>query len=613
MINMLDDPFSVETPELMTAEEINELFVPVEESYNLEVSSHVFLHGHRGSGKSMMLRRLAPDCQSLLNKQPVSELGFFGVYVSIKKTDIDLVDYNLIDNPSAKSIISEHVLVCFLVSKLLSSVRKYCSFPSNTDEEGKVKDFFAKDFLQLLVDSGYNSDFSDEIIGSTDIAEVLDLIIKKIDDLFAYHVRYLRKLTAGFGKHIDYSGPLLGYYDFFIPVIERLKSFSFMPDGPIYLLIDDADNLNITQTKVLNTWVSYRTTDVVSFKLATQMNYKTLSTISGRRIETPHDYKEIYYSNVYTGSKKERYPEWVKEVTAKRLEAFYKKKFGHSKSIDPEKYFPFDEKQQAAIEEIAEKYLSGHIKTSGYRKADDAYRYARPDYIVSLGGHKKSGSTYKYAGFQQLVHISSGVIRHFLEPASKMYALQERSSNEPFFLQISPTNQNKVIREEADKLLFTQMDKLMSDVGDNEEEQSEERKENIQKLRNLIISVGSLFFSAMKSEGTERRVFSFALSDPEKLSDGLKTILDLGVQEGFLYETYIGTKEGIGRTRLYVLTRRLAPVFKLDPIGFSAYKFVTCNFLETSLSKPKTIINKLSKEGIDATLEESDFSQEELF
>lgn len=609
-MNTLDNPFSVETPESMSAEDIKELFVPLEESYNLEVSGHVFLHGHRGSGKSMMFRRLSPDCQALIQKKIVSDLNFFGVYVSIKKTDIDLIDYKMIENPSAKAIIAEHVLICFLISKLFSSIRLNCDLSTSSEKNG-LKSFFQDDFINLLHDAGYKENFKSDIANLNNEYEILDFIIKKIDCLFVFHIRYLRKVLSGLGEHVEYDGPLLGYYDFFLPVIERLKSFSFMPDGPIYFLIDDVDNLNTMQTKVLNTWVSYRTTDIVSFKLATQMNYKTLYTISGRRIETPHDYKEIYYSNVYTGSKKEKYPEWVKEVTAKRLNSFYKKKFNLSKNIDPEKYFPFDEKQQAAIEEIAKSYLNGEISGGGYRKADDAYRYARPDYIVSLGGKSKSGSTYKYAGFQQLVHISSGVIRHFLEPASKMYALQERNSTETPFFSISPSNQNKIIREEADKLLFSEMDKINSDSDD--ENEVDDKRENTQKLRNLIVSIGSLFYSAMKSDKSERRVFSFALSDPENLSKELKNVLDLGVQEGFLYETYIGTKEGIGRTRLYVLTRRLAPVFKLDPIGFSAYKFVTCLFLETSMSKPKTIINKLKNYGIEEALEQYSSYQESLF
>jgi hypothetical protein len=611
-MNSIDNPFSVETPELMTAEEINDLFVPIEESFNLEVSGHVFLHGHRGSGKSMMFRRLAPDCQSLLNKKTVSDLNFFGVYVSIKKTDIDLIDYSVIENPSARNIISEHVLTCFLVSKLFSSIKDYCVLSHTVKSENLTK-FIQIDFANLLRDSGYKDDFGSDINNLTSDLAVISYVVDKLDDLFSFHVRYLRKVHSGFGKHVDYDGPLLGYYDFFLPIIKGLQSFSFMPKGPIYFLIDDVDNLNTSQTKVLNTWVSYRTTDIVSFKLATQMNYKTLTTVSGRRIETPHDFKEIYYTNIYTGSKKEKYPEWVKEITIKRLKSFYKKRFGICQDFDPESFFPFDAKQQAEIDSIARKYMTGELSGGGYRPADDAYRYARPDFIVSLGGAKKSSSTYKYAGFQQLVHISSGLIRHFLEPASKMYSLQERDSKGEPFYSISPSNQNKVIREEADKLLFTHIDKIISDLEKNEEDQCEETIDGIHKMRSLIVSMGSLFHSAMKSDRSERRVFSFALSDPENLTKELKSVLNLGVQEGFLYESYIGTKEGVGRTRLYVLTRRLAPVFKLDPIGFSAYQFVTCRFLETAMSKPKSIINKLNKNGIDATLQENTFSQESLF
>ena len=607
---ILDNPFSVETPELMTADEINSLFVPIGESYDLEVSGHVFLHGHRGSGKSMMFRRLAPDCQSLMLDKKVDSLEFFGVYVSMKKTDIDLVDYSIIENTSAQSIISEHVLVCFLISKVFSSIKQYCDL-SHRSEPSDLGRYMLTKFPELLSQSGYTDDFVNGINEKTSEKEIVNHVIDKLDDLFNFHVRYLRKVLAGLGSHVDYDGPLIGYYDFFIPVIEKLRRMPFMPKGPIFLLIDDVDNLNHTQTKILNTWVSYRTTDVVSFKLATQMNYKTYSTVSGRRIETPHDYKEIYFSNVYTGSRKEKYPQWVKDVTAKRLNSFYKKKYGDMENIDPEKYFPSDDKQEAAINEIAKKYLSGELKGGGYRAADDAYRYARPDYIVGLAA-KKSGSTYKYAGLSQLIHISSGVIRHFLEPASMMYSLEERDSNGEMFLSISPSNQDKVVRAESDKLLFTQIDKIVSEY-ESEAGVSEDQKENIHKLRNLIVSVGSMFFSAMKSNKSERRVFSFALSDPENMSKELKNVLKLGVEEGFFYEDHIGTKEGMGRTRLYVLTRRLAPVFKLDPIGFSAYKFVTSKFLEASMIKPKSIISNLKRDGIDATLDKDIYAQGSLF
>ena len=52
------NPFTVSTPERLSAQDIVDLFVPYPEFGNLESSGHQFLNGHRGSGKSMMLRML---------------------------------------------------------------------------------------------------------------------------------------------------------------------------------------------------------------------------------------------------------------------------------------------------------------------------------------------------------------------------------------------------------------------------------------------------------------------------------------------------------------------------------------------------------------------------
>ncbi len=60
----------------------------------------------------------------------------------------------------------------------------------------------------------------------------------------------------------------------------------------------------------------------------------------------------------------------------------------------------------------------------------------------------------------------------------------------------------------------------------------------------------------------------------------------------------------MGRTKLYVLTRRLAPFFKLDPMGFTGYQFVTNEFLRAALAKPKTTQNRIKTFGIDRLLNE---------
>src|ERR1700733_921923 len=65
-----ENPFVVESPEKLDAEEVFELFV--EENSGFEVvqrRKHAFIWGPRGSGKSMLLRFLEPKCQAMRNAQ----------------------------------------------------------------------------------------------------------------------------------------------------------------------------------------------------------------------------------------------------------------------------------------------------------------------------------------------------------------------------------------------------------------------------------------------------------------------------------------------------------------------------------------------------------------
>jgi hypothetical protein len=588
-MNNFVNPFSVETPEQMSAEEINSLYVPQTESYSLDSKGHVFLHGHRGCGKSMMFRRLAPDCQKLYYSEDVNKLPFFGVYTSIKKTDIDIADFSVLENSTSKIIIAEHVMVCYFLSRLFSEIKKHCVIESQCEIERYIRE----KFYYILEDAGLEDSIDLSKLETRFSESKIDFLIHFFDTSYNQCIRFLKNsLIKGLEyARVDFENPLFSFYEAFLPIIQSVQKLSFMPSSSIYFLIDDADNLNIEQTKILNTWVSYRTTDFLSFKISTQMNYKTYSTQSGRRIETPHDYKELTYSKVQTGSKKERYTEWVKEITEKRLVLFSKSNL--NVFTDPKKFFAEDEAQKKAIDSIAKQYRDGSLKGGSSRLGDNAYRYARPDYIKSLGGRSKNRNVYKYAGFDQLVHVSSGVIRYFLDAASKMYAQETRDNNGNEINYITPEVQNKIIREESDILLFNHVDKIANDNSNDIE------FKKIKKLRNLIHSIGSIFYSALISDGSERKYFSFIISDNEKMSEELNDIIRLGIQEGLLFESFVGTKEGLGRTKLYVMTRRLAPYFNLDPMGFSGYKSLPTHILHNALNDPKAVIYSLRKNGVE--------------
>ncbi len=586
------NPFSVQSPEVMSANDLLDLYVPVSDFNRIEEPNHAFLHGHRGCGKSMIFRLLTPECQMLYRKCKVNELPYFGVYLSVKTTDLNLSEFRRIKDETAETIISEHAMVNIIISKTLQSMKSVLSSSNDTDNRmfQSLKAFSEKYIINRLVRCGWKGD-SIEVLNHDSMQGLLSALINEFDDIHVNTFFYLKKLVF---TSVPYDGVLLSYQSFLYPFFQELIKLDCFVGIPFYLLIDDADNFTREQKKILNTWVSYRTTNVLSIKVSTQLNYKTYRTVSGQVIEAPHDFSEVNISSIYTGSWLQNYRGWLSEVVNKRLKKY-------DIHVSPDDFFPKDEAQESKIKQIGEdikkEWLEDKAKR-GYRANDDVYRYARPEYIRLLGGASKQRSNYKYAGFDQLAHISSGIIRFFLEPASLMYAEQQLVNDQELVVSISPDIQNKILKEEADRIMF-KLDGLHDD--DDRIDDVVNDSDTLKKLRNLIYSIGGMFHQILiTKDRSERRIFSFAISDdPDK---EVFRVIKFGIQLGYIYENSIGTKEGMGRTRLYVLSRRTAPFFKLDPMGFSGYKFVTNDFLRNAIERPRTVLNQIKSHGADAKI-----------
>ncbi len=592
------NPFSVKTPENLTAEEIVNLFVPYPEYENLQVSGHQFLNGHRGSGKSMMLRMMTPDAQCLTRSCGFKELPYYGAYLSIKATEINSVEYARLEDEPSGFVLSEHVLVTKLLSALFVSVSEQYFSDSDKDELlENIQNFTNAVLYKRLRYVGWEDTIQTVKGGGGAGGKPINDIIDLFDMIQAETSKYVKR-RAFSKEYYPYGGALLGFQDVLLPVVRYLRDYKILPDCPVFFLLDDADNLTLQQTKVLNTWVSYRSTDVVSLKISTQMGYKTLRASSGISIEAPHDYSEINFTSVYTGSVKENFPALVSQIVTKRLQ-----RIGLD-NVKPEDFFPIDIVQEEEIRKIANEIKDKWRVSSkgGFRAGDDAYRFARPEYIRRLSGGAKQGSQYKYAGFEQLVHISSGIVRFFLEPAARMYADQVKKNQGDPVVFIHPAIQDDEIRKQSDGLLIHRFDELKVDA--NQDADLPGNLRSIERLRNLIQGIGSLFQSHIMDEtASQRRVFSFVLSNsPPPLLDD---ILKMGVRFGYFYEDTVGKKSGMGRDKLYVLTRRLAPAFKLDPMGFSNYLSLTSEFLLDICERPNSFVSRLRKYGRGHVLNES--------
>jgi hypothetical protein len=586
------NPFVVHTPEGISAEEAAYLFVPMSPDFadSADVFSvgHTFIHGPRGSGKSMMFRYMEPDCQMVATKASFAELAFLGVYVPIKNHELKLTEFGRLER-HASLVLNEHFLTTYAAGKAFRSLGRLRIL---NEQKGAGEQFqqFCHDFIErLLVRSGWHGALPVE--ANPTVGGYCSTLVRLFDDLYREVVAYLRQIALPKKRLPPYSGVLCGYLDFLFPLLRGLRELTFMPHGSVYLLVDDADNLSEIQTTILNSWVSARTTTDVSIKVSTQLNYKTYRTASGQRIDSPHDFVEINLTSVYTSSHSGNYHRHVREIVEKRLS-----RKGIEKT--PEEFFPEYKKQEEEIAAIAEEFRARWAEDGrGNRPGDDAYRYARPEYIKRLGGSRKATSKYRYAGFSQLVHLSSGVVRFFLDAAFEMYNVAASKEPAVEVSEIDSLVQDEVVRRQANEFILTAFDRLLEE----HEKASDERMLDLTlKLRNLVSALGGTFEQILISDASERRVFSIALSDhaPADIVD----VFRLGISYGYFHQSSIGNKEGTGRTRLYILSKRLAPAFNLDPTGFSGYKFVTSEALRRAIADPKAVLAKVrsNKADLDA-------------
>lgn len=570
-----NNPFKITTPEDLTAEETVSLFVDVfSDFYQITDPGHVIIKGPRGVGKSMMLRYLEPDCQCLATNMSLDELPYIAVYIPLKNTNFSLAELNQFEGKHAYTLINEHIMIVHCLIRVFDALKNERLV--GDIEYTKLLDFYKNDFLMILGIEGVNEP-------GTNALEIISSIATDLNRLYRDVMRYIKR--GAFLDSIEpYKGELFDYNNYFVPLLEGLAKAISNKETTFYLMMDDAHYLSDAQTRILNSWIATRTSRKVSLKVSTQYNYKNYYTINGSTIDTPHDYVELDLATVYTegnSKSKSTYYNRISDIVKKRLKVF-------GIDVEPSCFFPVDIEQENAIIKIREHYIAEFERGNGrgHNRTDDANRYARPDYIKGLGGTSKSSHSYSYAGFDQLVNISSGVVRYFLQQAHSMYAKQQALlDKEAVIMSIAPSIQNDVVRDRANQVLFNDLE-----LYTKEGHEDAYPKEDIEKLANLIKGLGGLFRTILISDKSERRVFSVAISD--KPSEEVLRILDIGLQLGYFHKSTIGRKEAgsIGRTKLYVLNRILAPVWTLDPNGFAGYLFVKNRILEDAISNPIKMI-----------------------
>ncbi len=587
---MVSNPFSVKSPEGLEPEEIASLFVDVFTDFpKLQESGHTFLHGARGTGKSMMLRYLEPRVQIAAgHSSSVHELRYYAIHVPIKKANLSVPELRRMDG-TVRSIIGEHLLCTHVASKIFESLCQV--FSRIRGDQCAVEEFARAHFLPLCSHAGMTTD-AGAFVNLAASQNPFDEMRVAMDDEFKSATQFLKRYAFK-TERLPYEGSLTGFLDFLFPIASALKELPFMPNGPIYLMLDDADNLPDYTQRILNSWVATRTQNVISLKISTQLTYKTWRTADGTIISAPHDFTEIDIGTIYS-NKTDRYYDRVREIARKRIMQLHPEE-----EIDPKFFFPENPKQKEAIDamknELKNRYDRGEGR--GFRRADDVTRYAVPEYMRALAGSKKASDTFSYAGFSTLVYLSSGIVRWFLDAAAIMFSETKSALNieAAEIKEIPPRIQDAVISEWSETFLSSELTKYQeSDLPDDFTLERCSVGSPGEKLSVLINSLGEVFRLRLLDEhASERKLFSIVVSG--KISRDTQEVLDRGIQWGYLQRSTIAAKTGVGRVPQYILSRRLAPYFKLDASGYAGYLPVTAEALEQACYDTRRFVSRRLK------------------
>lgn len=505
---------------------ISDLYIEVENSVLIESQRNVFVEGYRGSGKSMLLRH-----NSFSMRYPrIQDLDFIGVYVSCITPFFYQKEHLLVEDEFQKKIVDEHKLVLIMAINLIKSIKE--NLLSTVEEMQVIEE------LKFYFDSNSES--------------LLDFYKFLNKELFNTQKNTTNEPETFYKNAYSFSSLIF-------PIVEAVSIVEKLHDSRFTFLIDDGQLLSDFQKRNLNSWISFRDTRKINFKIAiTSKKEYSFYTNTNSVILENHDYVIVDLEKNFFG-KESNYYEFAKKIIERRLQKF------KISDVKAENFFPEDNNFNEQIEIIKNKFIRGEYpelkdKTDEERK-NRASKYVRAIYFRErLTNSKANNPTIAYTGFSTLVNISTGVIRNLLIPCSTMYEFEKSNTNENITF-ISPKTQYEAILQESQnkweslKYLSVQIEGCDEDTALN--------------IERFFKSFGSKLKSILlDTKSSEKQILTFTIEKLEdsKFKEDIKKVLFIAEKAGLLYSR-IGPGKNSNRTTWYTPNRILWTDLGLDPNG----------------------------------------------
>jgi hypothetical protein len=543
---------------------------PEQARYNsiIEVKP-TLIEGCRGSGKTMVLKSLqAQIATQRLNKQRFGATGltYFGVYCRLSRWSFE----TLSGGGRILEIFGEDMAAQLFQTELYLQLIQAIIDEIQTCANERILEITSTQERSI---SNAVIEIISRDIAANDMPQDFDHVKHLIQTDLHGISNYL--FHRQLGETIDYKGPVLIRRDLQDICYHIRKSMSELANVTIYFLLDEYENLLPFQKVVVNTLIKWSQAGEFSIKVVTKKTgFQDPRTLEGQEIERPDDYTaaDLDY-DISNSGMRQNYKRLLMKICEKTLrnEGFNETDISKLLKERPHPDDAITKEMEHKIEEIVAEQGKEWSALSEKERKEYWNRLKFGAYYRVVSGKKV------FAGMDDMILLSSGIIRYFLELCGTSYyfALQDNID-----VKKGTSIPIKAQKDAAYTLSSYHLGEIARNISNHGP-----------KIRQFTIDIGDIFRQKLLHHLSEPEAARIRIVDPHRLYtpdfEETNELLDLANMHSVLQE-FSGRPKHVTdvRPEEYVLNRIYSPALRFSPRYRWATEF-TCLDIKNLLDPDK--------------------------